>query len=322
LLNVKLNVMKLGLVCISELLREASPELKFKTMTRSQFNKKNREESIHILCSRIAHNLNVTIETIKHCKKVGIKHYRLSCKLFPLVTDPTLNIEVEHLPNYEIIVSRLRQIGNTAQQLGVSLSIHPDQFVVLGSKSDSICEKSVKELNFHAWVLDMCGMPRDYSCPINIHPSLSNFDSVESFMDKIVRYYLQCDPGVKSRLVFENEDKGFWNCANLYEYFYKYANHKYNLAFPLTFDNLHDEANPSLDSNNDKIDINTWFIKFYKTWPNEPIFHWSEAAEGTVRNHARKLSTSPIDFGLDVTWEIEIKDKDKGFQHLLNKKLN
>jgi len=314
--------MKLGLVCISELLRAKSPALKFKTMTRAQFNKKDKNESIQILSERISHNLKVTIETIKHCKEVGIKHYRLSCKLFPLITDPTLNLEVQHFPNYNDIVHKLQNIGRTAQQLEIGLSIHPDQFVVLGSNSDDVCAKSIIELNFHSWVLDMCGMPRDYTCPINIHPSLSNFESAESFMDKLMHNYFQCDPGVKARLVFENEDKGFWNCSNLYEYFQNYTRHKYNFSFPLTFDNLHDEANPSLDSNGDKIDITNWFIKFYKTWPNEPVFHWSQAAKGTVRNHARKLTSCPKDFGLDVVWEVEVKDKDKGFEHLLNKSLN
>ncbi len=314
--------MKLGLVCISELLRDKSPELKFKTITRAQFNKKDRKESIRILSERIAHNIRVTIETIKHCKEVGIKRYRLSCKLFPLLTDPTLKIQVEELPNHENIVSLLSQVGRTANLLEVNLSIHPDQFVVLGSNKDSVCEKSITELNFHAWVLDMCGMPQDYTCPINIHPSLSNFESPEKFINKLMNNFFRCDTGVKKRLVFENEDKGFWNCANLYEYFHQYMKHNFNFAFPLTFDNLHDEANPSLDEKGEKINISKWFLKFYSTWNVEPVFHWSQAAEGTVRNHCKNLTKDPIDFGLDVTWEIEVKGKDKGFKHLLKKYRN
>ena len=289
-------------------------------MTRAQFRKKDRSESIQILSERIAHNIRVTIETIKHCKEVKIKHYRISCKLLPLLTDPTLNIQLEELPNYENIVSLLSEVGRTAQFLDISLSIHPDQFVVLGSNKDNVCENSIRELNFHSWLLDMCGMPQDYTCPINIHPSLSNFESPEKFIDKLMRNFFQCDQGVKKRLVFENEDKGFWNCSNLYEYFHNYMKHAYNFAFPLTFDNLHNQANPSLDSDGNETSMSSWFIKFYQTWPSEPVFHWSEAAEGTVRNHARKLTIPPQDFGLDVTWEIEVKDKDKGFEHLLNKR--
>lgn len=316
-----LRLMKLGLVCISELLREKSPELAFKTMTRAQFLKKKRQESIDELAKRIAHNLTVTIETIKHCHSIGIKHYRLSCKLFPLVTDPTLNLSVEHFFNAQNLYLRMAEIGRTAKELGVSISIHPDQFVVIGSDSDDVCQKSVNELNFHAWVLDACGLPQDYTCPINIHPSLSNFSSPEEFIKKCVLNFFKCDIGVRNRLVFENEDKGFWNCQKLHEYFYTYMKHTYNFHFPLTFDNLHDEANPSFDSNNNKIPMSHWFQKFYQTWNSQPVFHWSEAEKDTKRNHARKLTTEPQDFGLDVIWEVEIKDKDRGFKHLLPKRL-
>ena len=84
--------MKLGLVCISELLRDKSPELKFRTMTRAQFKKKEKAESVQILSERILHNLKVTKETINHCKQVGIKHYRLSCKLFPSHDPPVVAV--------------------------------------------------------------------------------------------------------------------------------------------------------------------------------------------------------------------------------------
>lgn len=308
-----------GLVCISELLREKNPELAFQTMTRTQFKKKDREQSIRELSSRISHNLTVTIETIRHCASIGVKHYRLSCKLFPLITDETLDLQVEQLPNYNIILQKLAEIGRVANELNISLSIHPDQFVVLASNSDEICRKSINELNFHAWVLDNIGAPQNHSCPINIHPNLSNFDSPEKFVDKFVRNFFKCNIGVRNRLVIENEDKAFWNCANLYEYFHNYMKHAYNFYFPLTFDNLHDEANPSHDASGNKFEISHWFLKFYQTWTVTPVFHWSEAASGTKRNHAQKLTTVPADFGFDVTWEIEIKDKDRGFLHLLKK---
>ena len=306
---------KFGLVCISELLRDKNPELAFKTMTRAQFLKKGRDESIQELSRRISHNLTVTIETIKHCKEIGIKHYRLSCKLFPLVTDPTLKIQVDLLPYWSILEQKLAEIGRTAKECGITLSIHPDQFVVIASESDDICDKSVNELNFHSWILDMLKMPQDYTCPINIHPALSNFESPEKFMQKLVRNFFRCDIGVRNRLVFENEDKGFWNCANIYEYFHNYMKHTYNFHFPLTLDNLHNEANPSYDPEGKPISLEKFFLKFYQTWPVTPTFHWSEAEEGKKRNHAHILQKAPIDFGLDVTWEIEIKGKDKGFIH-------
>jgi UV DNA damage endonuclease len=307
--------MKYGLVCISELLRDKEPELKFKTMTRTQFLKGDREKSILELSKRIFHNLVVTAETIKHCADNRIRHYRLSCKIFPLITDKTLQLEIEVFPNYANIMQKMIEIGQLAKSLNVSISIHPDQFVVLGSASDDVCKKSVDELNFHAWVLDSMGLPDDYTCPINIHPSLSNFESPEKFIQKFVTNFFQCGMSVRNRLVLENEHHGFWNCNNLFEYFQQYMRQAYSFGFPLTFDNLHDEANPSFDGQGQKIPMATQFLKFYKTWPVNPVFHWSEAKAGTKHDHAQKLSSPPADFGVDVTWEIEVKDKDKGFIH-------
>ena len=135
--------MKYGLVCISELLRDKNPDLAFKTMTRAQFLKKDKDSSIQELSRRISHNLTVTMETIKHCKEVGIKHYRLSCKLFPLITDPTLKLQADLLPYWGVLEQKLIEIGRVARELNISLSIHPDQFVVIASNSDDICAKSI-----------------------------------------------------------------------------------------------------------------------------------------------------------------------------------
>lgn len=308
---------KYGLVCISELLREKNPDLAFKTMTRTQFKKGNREDSIRELSSRISHNLTVTIETIKHCAEVGIKHYRLSCKLFPLITDKTLALQLELFPNYQLLLEKLLEIGRVAKNLNVSLSIHPDQFVVLGSDSDDTCQKSVEELNFHAWVMDAIGLPQDHTCPINIHPSLSKFESPEKFVDKFIRNFFKCDIGVRNRLVIENEHHAFWNCNNLYEYFHNYMKSAYNFYLPLTLDNLHDKCNPSYDMNNNIISYEKHFIKFYKTWSVIPIFHWSESDDNSIK-HAKKVINPPIDLGLDCVYEMEYKDKDKGFIHLLH----
>jgi len=309
-------MIKYGLVCISNTLREADPDMAFKVMTRTQFLKLEREKGILLLSDRIFHNLNVTAETLKQCAKIGIKHYRISCKLFPLVTDPTLKIFFEEFPNIDKISQRLNEIGQIAKSLGISMSCHPDQFVVLGSNSDDVCKKSIDELNFHAWVMDQMGLPQDYAAPINIHPSLSNFESPEKFVEKFVRNFFACDIGVRNRLVLENEDKAFWNCANLYKYFYSYMKHNYNFNFPLTLDNLHNECNPSKDQDGNTISYKEWFLKFYATWGTVPVFHWSES-DTNSRKHGDNITVAPEDFGLDCIYECEVKNKDKGFLHLL-----
>lgn len=309
-------MIKYGLVCISETLRDENPDMAFKTMTRTQFLKKPRNVSVLDLSSRILHNLNVTIATLHQCNKLGIKHYRISCKLFPLMTEPNLKISLNEFLNQEILIQKLKEIGQVALGYGISMSCHPDQFVVLGSNSDDICEKSIVELNFHSWVMDSMGLSQDYNAPINIHPSLSKFESPEKFVDKFIRNFFRCDVGVRNRLVLENEDKGFWNCKNLYTYFHLYMKSHYNFHFPLTLDNLHDSYNPSKNESSEIISYKDHYMKFYATWPVIPVFHWSEGIDKSSR-HADNLSVAPPDIGLDCVYECEVKAKDKGFLNFL-----
>ena len=92
--------------------------------------------------------------------------------------------------------------------------------------------------------------------------------------------------------------------------------HNYNFYFPLTLDNLHDKCNPSKNESGDIIPYKDWFLKFYSTWNCVPVFHWSESDDNSFK-HGDNITVAPEDFGLDCIYECEVKNKDKGFMHLL-----
>lgn len=287
---------KLGLVCISELLKDQGHS--FQTMTRKKFNSLPRNVAIKELSSKILHNAHITAKTILHCSSIGISHYRVSSNLFPLVTDETLELSLDDLPDIDKIKSMLMECGNYSRKLNISLSSHPDQFNVLASYDDKIVERTIKELNHQANVLDMMGCPADHSVPMCLHIGLSpnlNKETVEQYIERFINNFSRCSPSVQKRLVLENEDKGFWNCENLKNF----CCH----AFPLVYDNLHDACNPSSDC----------FQDFKSSWGSfTPVFHWSEGIDGS-RSHADYSSGTPkivID-NLDCVWEVELKQKDK-----------
>jgi len=93
----------------------------------------------------------------------------------------------------------------------------------------------------------------------------------------------------------------------------------YGFYFPLTYDNLHDTANPSILPDGSAVPFEKNFMKFFQTWDVPPVFHWSEAETGTKRNHSKNLTVPPPDMGLDITWEIEVKGKDKAFVHFIKR---
>ena len=324
-----------GLVCISEILKDFDKTIAFRTITRKRFNdlsaKENRDFAMSELSERILHNVKTTLQIIKHCSFNNINHYRISSKLFPLVTDPTLEINIDNLKDIEQIKKTLSDAGQEAKNLDISLSIHPDQFNVLASERPEVADKTVAELNFHAWVLDMMKMPQNYSCPINIHPSLSTKTPTDSNLKKIVDRFWQAfqktNDGVKKRLVVENEDKGCWNCMNLFKYFHIYMRETYDHAFPLTYDNLHNKCNPS-EINGQQVTEEQNIQAFYHTWNTTPVFHWSIGKSNKPnekRSHADYLDSEIPEFNntdgtpLPIKWECEVKAKDKAILKILNK---
>lgn len=291
--------MNLGLVCISEILKKQGKKFAFQTMTRARFNSLPRKTAIEQLSTRILHNAHLSREIIQHCASLGIKHYRISSSLFPLITDSTLGLSYSDLPDWGRIQIALLIAGNRARSLGVSLSSHPDQFNVLASLNADTVSKTVQELNHQSFVLDLMGCSQDYSSPMCLHLNLSfdaSKDTIDDYLQRFYSAFNQCSVGVRNRLVLENEDKGFWNCDNLYKHFAS--------EFPLVFDNLHNSTNPS---------DRCYFNDFKQTWRHfTPVMHWSEGLHSKPRSHAEFATHIPavVQNNLDCTWEFELKGKD------------
>lgn len=325
-----------GLVCISEKLKKQDKTLAFRAMTRKSFldwRKKYADgkcnfSAEYLLEERIIHNVRLTQQILKHCAINDIFHYRLSSKLFPLITDTTLNLSIENFSNFNSIKAELKTIGEIAKKHGIAISIHPDQFNVLASKRSDVVQKTIRELNFHAKILDMIGLPQDYSAPINIHPSVSihpstktKDDTEENLREIVDRFYegfKQCDKGVQKRLVVENEDKGCWNCGNMFIYFYNYCGTKHGHFFPLTYDNLHDHCNPTIFQE-EKVTQEQNVQAFAGTWKdNVPVFHYSWGRDDKFRSHADYAAENIPVYDMEIAWEIELKAKDYAIEQLQN----
>jgi len=322
----------LGLTCISEILKDKDKKkYSFRTMTRKRFNdlcvKDGRNEAIQELSERIIHNVIVTQYILEHCNKSNIKHYRLSSALFPLLTDQTLELSLEDLPNQGRINEELRLAGLMAQTLGISIGSHPDQFNVLASPNREAVKRTINELNFQASILDKLGLPQDHTAPMNIHINYSpkEDETLEVVATRFFRNLSMCDKGVYNRLTIENEDKGFFNvdnCLKLSDYLFE----TFGANIPVCYDNLHDFCNPSEDRN-----VVFQAERCAHTWIAQgdsednfiaPVFHWSEGKPEKPRSHADyfALGNIPpviaIESNKQAKWECEVKQKDKAIELL------
>lgn len=341
----------LGLTCISEELKDKDKKkYSFRTMTRKRFNDlcntEDRNEALNQLSERILHNCCVTSDILNHCAKSDIGHYRLSSALFPLVTDQTLKISLEDLPDIKAIKQELRQVGIIAKTLGISMGSHPDQFCVLASLNQDAVRRTIIELNFQAKIFDMIGLPQDHTAPMNIHVNASPTPiigvemmispeqihqlRIKQLAERFYANLQECDEGVRNRLTIENEDKSFFNVDNCIQ-FSEYLFEKYQYNLPICHDNLHDNCNPSEEKN---IVRNAERCAY--TWVNQgegdnnfisPVFHWSFGKPEKPRAHADYApphnSYPPviaIDPNYPAKFEVELKGKDKAIR-LLQKQM-
>lgn len=295
--------MNLSLCCISNILAEQGH--KFRTMTFKSFSSKPREESLNKLSEIVLNNFLVTEKIINHCTASGIKGYRLSSDLTPVIKHPDVMLEISDLPNYELIDAAIKDLSNTIKETGIRVSAHPSEYITLTADDDTKIKHSIIDLELHGEIFDLLNLERSYYNPLNIH--IRKEGDAEDLSNTFMRNYDKLSESVKSRLVLENNDTGnTWTVNNLKRYFYN----KYNI--PITFDNLHHEMLNHDISNKDA------FFEAYSTWPVIPIFHYSEGKNGT-RAHRDMAENLPQHYNKDVLFDVELKNKDYAILDILRR---
>lgn len=287
--------MSLNLCCISINLKEQG--YNFQTITYKRFNQLGRVEGLRTLSERILNNVLVNQKTIEYCAENNWG-YRLSSSLFPLISFDKANIKLNELKDYDKIIEILSESGKTAKTRGVRLSSHPCEFTTLDSNDEAAILRSVTDLELHGLLHDALGLPKDYSNPINIHLKNEHID-FDTHNNRINNSLNLLSSSVRDRLVFENNDKGRWNCSTLFKH--------YAQKMPLTYDNLHDAVNPSEEFDS--------FNRFRETWKsNKPLFHYSEGRPDNKRAH-RDFPENHLEFFMGerqslADYDIELKMKD------------
>ena len=268
-------------------------------MTYTQFAKQPFSSAVNELSERILHNFKMTLNTIRFCQLNNIQGYRLSSSLAPVLTHKNVNLRISDLPNIAAIRTVCDSIKQVLAQHPLRLSAHPSEYITLSSDNPECINNSILDLQQHAEVFELLGLPQDYRSPLNIHVRQES-NNPQALADKVLRVYDQLPDNIRQRLVLENNDnaKGVWGIKNLVKYFYGSRN------IPITYDSLHHSIL------HDNLTAEEAFNLAYDTWPVTPIFHYSEGIDGT-RKHADMPVSIPNSFGRDVYWETELKFKCK-----------
>ena len=290
---------KPGLCCISQAI--VANYGSFKSLRLSTVKGAN---GVVRLTEVIRTNMVLLGKHINYCGMMGW-NLRIGSSLFPCVTHP------------EVSIDPLRGLGITEDEWDkyvrtpirsnpdVRLSMHPDQFNVLGSDRETVRINTVNELNFASRFLDHIGARGGYESPLTLH---MNCPASDERVEILKRSLERLDPGARGRLCFENEDKGGWNVQTLYTKLSR------PLGIPLVFDNLHHSCNPGDMSESDAFWVcrNSWGL-------TRPLFHFSDRdPAGTNKRAHAEIPTSipwvygPTEHPVDI--DIEFKGKDRAIR--------
>lgn len=233
-------IIRLGFVSMAMAIFNNTPS---STFTYKLFSQRPREEALHRAIEIGRKNLEATQRILYYNAAHGIRLFRLSSSLIPLATHPDVQIDVA--TEYR---DELRKLGDFANSQGIRLSMHPNQFTLLNG-SDSVVEAAIRDLSYHAAILD--GMRLDESAIINIHVGGMYGDKAAA-TERLYVKISDVPEHVMRRLTFENDDKTYTLEETLAV--------SERLQRPCMLDLHHDWCNPSAASPIELLpDIaNTW----------------------------------------------------------------
>jgi UV DNA damage endonuclease len=243
----------------------------------------------------VEHNFSLLGKITEWNIKNKIFLYRISSDMIPFADHETYGYlwdEWRASAESNKILNQTKLLISKFITLGGRFTIHPGQFVSIGSPNKQVRENSIRNLEYHGQLLDALGLPQNYNCPINIH--VSNGSKDPCVIAQNVEESLQnLSESVMKRLVFENEQNGCWNPENLRKHFPQ---------TPITFDYHHFNINPGALSLEKALEITS------ASWSNnDPVQHYSEG-------RSKPLDTAHSDYVKSLPsqpWDIEVEAKQK-----------
>lgn len=285
-------MIRLGLCCV--FLREP---IRFRTATAACLAKLSRDEALQRLADIARHNAASLHAALTYCASTGIGSFRLNSQILPLRTHPSAGYQVADLPNAQEIIRRFRACGRLRRKLGLRITFHPDQFVVLNSPNPAVVNASITELNYQGEVAEWIGAD-----VITLHAG-GHYGNPTEALARLRLGLRRVSPAAGKRLALENDDRLF-RPADLLPFCKRER-------IPFVYDAHHHRCLPDDLSEDGVTD------RAMATWNREPLFHIS-SPRGGWRSAAPRVHSDyirPGDFpecwkNLDVTVEVEARAKE------------
>ena len=151
----------------------------------------------------LRHSIEALHGILEYCDAHDIRMYRFSGSVVPYATHPDMP---QFHGQVEECSDSLAELGARAKALGIRLSSHPSQYIVLNSEDAAIRAGAVRDVEVQAQLMDAMGLPREAVVVLHVGgaaggtaAALERFEAgVEALSD-----------AARARLVIENDDRSF-----------------------------------------------------------------------------------------------------------------
>jgi UV DNA damage endonuclease len=250
------------------------------------------------LIDTVTNNLGCLSDMLRFNANHNILFFRIRSDVVPFASHPVCQFDW-----LKYFKDQLASIGSFIKSYNIRISMHPGQYTVLNSPDPGILARSIKELRYHADVLDALDL--DVSAKIQLHVGGVYGDKNKSIRRFIERYH-DLDEALKRRLVIENDDRSYTtgDCLRIHD----------QTGVPILFDAFHHELNHSGSLSTNAL------VEIGKTWHEHdgiPMVDYSyHSNNGLKVSHAESIDSAHFEHFLattrpyDIDIMLEIKDKE------------
>lgn len=187
-----------------------------------------------------------------------IRMYRISSNLAPYLTHPDMP-QFHH--QIDECAAELEAMGRLAREIGLRLSFHPSQYVILNSPDEGLVAKSTLDLNAEAELLERMGLGPEAVVVVHVG---GTYEGHKPARERFARRFDQLPEITRRRLVLENDDERFGVADILWIH--------ERTGVRLVFDNLHHH-----NYNPERLPLREALAACLATWPPDivPKVHFS-----------------------------------------------
>lgn len=253
----------------------------------------------------IEHNLNVLESHIDYNIAHQNHMFRLSSSIIPFGSHSSNTIRWEEEYGSKLGVIRDKIISNN-----IRVSCHPGQYTVLNSPTEAVVIASIKELEYHARLMEVLSGNRNHKMILHVG---GIYNDKEASLNRFISNYSKLSDDVKKYLVIENDDKLF-----TVEDILTISS---QTGIPCVFDNLHHVCNPSLFTYSER----EIFEAIKSTWreaDGRMKVHYSQQDNGKRQGaHSETIDLNLFLKDLERYYDyddcdimLEVKDKNRSFK--------